>query len=80
MPATCVFGTAWGDEGKGGIVDLLTEDADIVVRTGGSAQIPIVHRMLTSKFPGKVVEYDVFKSIAAGLAIANYRSYAYQPE
>jgi len=37
MPATCVFGTGWGDEGKGGIVDLLTEEADVVVRTGGGA-------------------------------------------
>jgi adenylosuccinate synthase len=37
MPATCVFGTGWGDEGKGGIVDLLTEKADVVVRTGGGA-------------------------------------------
>jgi len=50
-------------------------DVDIVVRTGGSAQIPIVHKMLASIFPGKVVEYDVFKSIAAGLAIANYHGY-----
>ena len=37
MSGTCVFGTAWGDEGKGGIVDLLAEEADIVVRTGGGA-------------------------------------------
>ena len=37
MSGTCVFGTGWGDEGKGGIVDLLTQEADIVVRTGGGA-------------------------------------------
>lgn len=30
-----VLGTQWGDEGKGKIVDFLTEDADIVVRFQG---------------------------------------------
>jgi len=53
------------------------EDISVVVRTGGSAQIPAVHHMLSSKFPGRVVQYDAFKSIAAGLAIANYHGYEY---
>ncbi|TMA56595.1 MAG: adenylosuccinate synthase [Deltaproteobacteria bacterium] len=35
MPAAVVTGTQWGDEGKGKIVDLLAEDADIVVRFHG---------------------------------------------
>ena len=30
-----VIGTHWGDEGKGKIVDLLTDDADAVVRFQG---------------------------------------------
>ena len=30
-----VLGTQWGDEGKGKIVDLLTEQADAVVRFQG---------------------------------------------
>jgi adenylosuccinate synthase len=30
-----VVGTQWGDEGKGKIVDILTEDADMVVRYQG---------------------------------------------
>jgi len=34
---TCVFGLQWGDEGKGKIVDLLTEEADVVVRYCGGA-------------------------------------------
>ena len=57
-----------------------TGDVDIVVRTGGSSLIPLVKRELEARFPGKVVEYDVFKSIAAGLAIANYHGYEYSPE
>ena len=35
VPATSVIGLQWGDEAKGKIVDLLTEDHDIVVRYQG---------------------------------------------
>jgi adenylosuccinate synthase len=35
MPALVVIGTQWGDEGKGKIVDLLSEQADGVVRYQG---------------------------------------------
>jgi adenylosuccinate synthase len=35
MAATAVIGTQWGDEGKGKIVDLLAEDADMIVRFHG---------------------------------------------
>ncbi len=35
MPNVVVVGTQWGDEGKGKIVDLLTEQAEVVVRYQG---------------------------------------------
>ena len=35
MPSFVVVGSQWGDEGKGKIVDLLTERVDIVARYGG---------------------------------------------
>ena len=35
MPNTIVIGAQWGDEGKGKIVDWLTESADVVVRAQG---------------------------------------------
>lgn len=35
MPGLVVVGTQWGDEGKGKVVDLLSEQADIVVRYQG---------------------------------------------
>ncbi len=35
MPVLVVVGTQWGDEGKGKIVDVLTEKADFVVRFQG---------------------------------------------
>jgi adenylosuccinate synthase len=34
---SCVVGLQWGDEGKGKIVDILTEHADVVVRYCGGA-------------------------------------------
>ena len=32
---TSVTGINWGDEGKGRVIDLLAENADIVVRVSG---------------------------------------------
>src|SRR3954464_5157513 len=37
MAHTCVVGLQWGDEAKGKIVDLLTEQHDFVVRFNGGA-------------------------------------------
>lgn len=37
MPGTCVIGLQWGDEAKGKLVDILTEDHDLVVRYAGGA-------------------------------------------
>src|SRR5438477_12537148 len=35
MPNVVVIGAQWGDEGKGKVVDLLTEHAQVVVRFQG---------------------------------------------
>ena len=32
MPSSAIVGINWGDEGKGRMVDLLTEEYDIVIR------------------------------------------------
>ena len=37
MPGTCVIGLQWGDEAKGKLVDILTEQHEIVVRYAGGA-------------------------------------------
>jgi len=37
VPGTCVIGLQWGDEAKGKLVDILTEDHEIVVRYAGGA-------------------------------------------
>ncbi len=46
---------------------------DVVVSTGGSSLIPAVRSVLERLCPGKVVAHDPFTSVAAGLAIAQYR-------
>ena len=35
MPAVVIAGAQWGDEGKGKVVDLLSQQADLVVRFQG---------------------------------------------
>lgn len=49
------------------------EEVRVVVRTGGTSQIPAVQGVLERIFPGRVVAHDLFTSIAAGLALASYR-------
>ncbi len=37
MPAKCVVGLQWGDEGKGKILDYMAENADLIIRYQGGA-------------------------------------------
>src|SRR3954452_673991 len=52
MPSIVIVGAQWGDEGKGKIVDLLAEKADVVVRFqgGNNAGHTIVREGETWKF------------------------------
>jgi adenylosuccinate synthase len=52
MAAVIVVGAQWGDEGKGKIVDILTEFADMVVRYGGG---PNAGHTLVTRGADKVV-------------------------
>ena len=47
-------------------------DIDLVIRTGGSSQIPAVKAILENMFPDKVVEHGPFTSVASGLAMQDY--------
>lgn len=53
--------------------DLTANDIQLVIRTGGSSLIPAVKQILEEQFPEKVIEHDPFTSVAAGLAIADYK-------
>ena len=58
---------------------MVPADVDLVIRTGGSSQIVAVRNQLQRKFPDRVVAHDPFTSVAAGLAIASYHDYRYEP-
>jgi adenylosuccinate synthase len=52
MPGTVIVGAQWGDEGKGKVIDLLAEHADVVIRFqgGNNAGHTIIHAGETWKF------------------------------
>src|SRR6266849_1725200 len=74
MACTCVVGLQWGDEAKGKIVDLLTEQHDIVVRYNGGANAghTIVCNGQTFKFsllPTGILRPNVRAVIANGVVV-----------
>jgi adenylosuccinate synthase len=74
MPCTCVVGLQWGDEAKGKIVDLLTEDHDFVVRYNGGANAghTVVREGRTFKLsllPTGVLRPTVRSVIANGVVV-----------
>ena len=71
---TCVFGLQWGDEGKGKIVDLLTEQADVVVRYCGGANAGHTvrfngKRYSTHLLPVGILRPHVMNIIGNGVAL-----------
>src|SRR5260370_30928549 len=52
MANTILIGAQWGDEGKGKIIDVLTADADVIVRSqgGNNAGHTVIHRGKTYIF------------------------------
>jgi adenylosuccinate synthase len=74
MGVTAVIGLQWGDEGKGKIVDALSQDADIVVRCQGGANAG--HTVLIDKkkhvlhlIPSGVLREDVICLIGNGVVV-----------
>jgi len=71
---TCVVGLCWGDEGKGKIVDLLTEHFDVVVRYNGGANAGHTVRFDGQRFalhlvPAGVLHANVVGVIGPGVAL-----------
>src|SRR5262249_28140335 len=74
MACTCVVGLQWGDEAKGKIVDLLTDQHDYVVRYNGGANAghTVVHDGRTFKLsllPTGVLRPHVRSVIANGVVV-----------
>jgi adenylosuccinate synthase len=58
---TVVVGLQWGDEGKGKIVDFLTEHADVVVRYCGGANAGHTVRIGGEKYATHLLPVGVFR-------------------
>lgn len=57
----CVVGLQWGDEGKGKIVDVLTEHADVVVRYCGGANAGHSVKIGDKRFATHLLPVGVFR-------------------
>jgi adenylosuccinate synthase len=57
----CVVGLQWGDEGKGKIVDFLTEEADVVVRYCGGNNAGHSVRIGAEKYATHLLPVGVFR-------------------
>jgi adenylosuccinate synthase len=74
MPVVVIVGAQWGDEGKGKIVDLLTEQAHIVARWGGGANaghtvVVDGKRYVTHLIPSGVVRPGTACVLGEGMVI-----------
>src|SRR6476661_8028567 len=58
---TAVVGLQWGDEGKGKIVDFLTESADLVVRYCGGANAGHTVRIGPNKYSTHLLPVGIFR-------------------
>src|SRR5271169_1311699 len=74
MTAVVVVGAQWGDEGKGKIVDIYTERADLVVRYGGgpNAGHTLVvgdDKLVVRLIPSGILRAETTCVLAQGMAI-----------
>jgi adenylosuccinate synthase len=58
---TCVVGLQWGDEGKGKIVDVLAEQADVVVRYCGGANAGHTVNIGGTKYSTHLLPVGIFR-------------------
>src|SRR5690606_32777111 len=70
-----VLGTQWGDEGKGKIVDLLTDQADAVVRfqgghNAGHTLVIEGHKTVLHLIPSGILRRDVLCLIGNGVVLS----------
>ena len=71
---TAIVGTNWGDEGKGRMVDLLSEDYDVVVRyqggnTAGHTVINEKGKFIMNLMPSGICREDTVNILGPGVVI-----------
>ncbi len=77
MTATVIVGTQWGDEGKGKVVDIYSQQADMVVRFGGGANAGhtlVVNgdKLVTHLIPSGVLHPGTKCVLGCGMVIDPY--------
>ncbi|HRU01472.1 MAG TPA: adenylosuccinate synthetase, partial [Victivallales bacterium] len=61
MPVSLIVGIQWGDEGKGKIIDFLTEKADVVARFQGGNNAGHTVEIGDKKFILHLVPSGIFR-------------------
>src|SRR5688572_11232469 len=74
MPVVVIVGAQWGDEGKGKVVDLYTEHADMVARYGGGANaghtlVVDGQKLVTHLIPSGVLRPGVICVLGEGMVV-----------
>src|SRR5499427_4956749 len=74
MAVVVVVGAQWGDEGKGKVVDLLTENSEVVVRWAGGANaghtlVVDGHKYVTRLIPSGILRPAVTCVLGEGMVI-----------
>ncbi len=74
MAVVVIVGAQWGDEGKGKVVDLYTEHADLVVRYGGGANaghtlVVDGKKLITHLIPSGVLHPGKLCVLGAGMVV-----------
>jgi adenylosuccinate synthase len=74
MAVVVIVGAQWGDEGKGKVVDLYTEHADMVARYGGGANaghtlVVDGQKLITRLIPSGIMRPGVTCVLGAGMVI-----------
>jgi adenylosuccinate synthase len=74
MAVVVIVGAQWGDEGKGKVVDLYTEHADVVARYGGGANaghtlVVDGKTLITHLIPSGVLRPDVTCVLGEGMVV-----------
>ncbi len=74
MPVVVIVGAQWGDEGKGKVVDLYTEHADMVARYGGGANaghtlVVDGQKLVTHLIPSGVLRPGVTCVLGEGMVV-----------
>jgi len=64
MAISVLVGTQWGDEGKGKIIDVLTEKSDVVVRFQGGANAGHTVEIGTEKYVLHLIPSGIFRENA----------------